>query len=308
MNNYAPIEYNIIDNRLKAYIKELNMCKKMNKVADSNLLKKKYNITAEDNNKIKKYIIDKKYFPSAEFRNKDIKFQNKKINNYEDNNVIINENINTYPNENLWEKYNNRLSSHSTNIDKKKNNKTNYYQDQYHFINNNELDNINDYENVFKNSLFFDDSEKIKNINSFNYKFPLYPASHYLESQINNHNKGKNEIINSIDKYNEIYNKNLTKILNTTDNEKQINNEKQMKYNSESCLLKLKNIDIESDFKKGLPSRAFINDKRNKKYDNPIEHYFSYIGNDIQDPDHVVMAYPQSTRMSNKQHMEKYKM
>lgn len=339
MNNYASIEYIVLDNRLKSYIKELIQYKKMNK--DNKSLRKKYNITLDDNNKIKKYMIEKKFFPSAEFRN-DSKFNNNlKKNN--DNDEINDDKLNTNSNivniqNNISnnEMYDNRFSGYATNIDKKKNNIINY-RDQYLIDSNNapmkfkhmdDFENINDNDNVFKNPLYFDDSktnnmkmEKIPHQNqnlhvnsneknnqsnfqespafdeTFHYKYPLYPASHNLDSHVKKHEMGGNKIKNSMDQYNKIYNKNSIDILTTNE----------LTHNS-SNLMKSMNIDVENEFKKGLPSRAFINDKRNREYDNPIEHYFSYIDNDIQDPNHVVMEYPKSTRLSNKQHMQKYNM
>ena len=150
----------------------------------------------------------------------------------------------------------------------------------------------NNNDSVFTNPLFFD-NYNLNNIETYNYKFPLYPASHQLNSHYKKHNSGTENIINSMNIYNKYYDENLEKIMNTNH---LVNN----------SMLSPKNIDVENDFKKGLPSRSYINDKRNKDYDNPIEHYFSYIDNDIQDPDHVVMEYPKPTRMSNKQHTDRY--
>lgn len=265
MNNYASVEYNVLDDRLKLYIRELNTYKKMNR--DTTDLKKKYNITSDDINKIKKYIFDRKYISSVELGNN--KSNNSSYYNIPDNNDNYdrNKNITNKKNKNnemLYKNFNNNLSN------------------QY---NNND--------SVFTNPLFFNNYNNLNNIETYNYKFPLYPASHELDSHYKKHNHGTENIINSMNIYNKYYDENLEKIMNTNH---LVNN----------SILSPKNIDVENDFKKGLPSRSYINDKRNKDYDNPIEHYFSYIDNDIQDPDHVVMEYPKSTRMSNKQHTDRY--
>ena len=372
MNNYASIEYNNLDNRLKSYIKELIQYKKLN--IDSKELKKKYNITNNDNNKIKKYMIEKKYFPSIEFRNDD-KYNNnnpkkshseptstnlstvgnqqhllgdvagfqaldhvgafKESSNIdltvlpEDGGLLANlhpqeealkESVvlarhslstDNHPHNNVsCEIYDNRLYNH---IDKKKNN---IKFDRNNFIYKNYFNNIDNIDNVYNNPQYFDDSKTLKKNNqkiylnndnvisdrkiideTFFYKYPLYPASHQLDFHVKKHENGGKKIINSMNKYNEIYNENMINILKTNELIDNIPN-----------ISKLINIDVENEFKKGLPSRAFINDKRNKEYDNPIEHYFSYIDNDIQDPNHVVMEYPKSTRLSNKQHMQKFNM
>lgn len=55
------------------------------------------------------------------------------------------------------------------------------------------------------------------------------------------------------------------------------------------------NVDIDSYVKRGETSQK----SKTHGFKNPIEHYFSYIGNDIQDPDHVVSNRGQATRLLN---------
>lgn len=284
MNNYASVESNVLDDRLKLYIRELNMYRKIDK--DTSNLKKKYNITSDDIKKIKKYIIDKKYFSSIELRNN-------KLNNNNDTNHNHNYNEYNDPNYNINKCLKNKnISGKNINlINKSKNNKSNDFLTGN--FNSNLSNQYKNNDNVFTNPLFFDDCNNLNNVETYNYKFPLYPAAHELDVHFKKHNNGTKNIINSIDKYNKYYDDSLENIINTN-------------HLVNGSILSLKNIDVENEFKKGLPSRSFINDKRNKDYDNPIEHYFSYIDNDIQDPDHVVMQYPIPTRMSNKEHTEKY--
>jgi hypothetical protein len=59
----------------------------------------------------------------------------------------------------------------------------------------------------------------------------------------------------------------------------------------------LKNIDIETYIKFGMPTSK----ARSLGFENPVEHHFSYIDSDIQDPSHVVNDRPQLSRLSNRQ-------
>jgi hypothetical protein len=59
----------------------------------------------------------------------------------------------------------------------------------------------------------------------------------------------------------------------------------------------IRDVDVESFIKSGIPSRG----SRSLGYNNPAEHYFQYISDDIQDPDHVVMDRGVPTRLLNKQ-------
>jgi hypothetical protein len=59
----------------------------------------------------------------------------------------------------------------------------------------------------------------------------------------------------------------------------------------------LKNIDIETYIKYGSPtSRA-----KSLGFENPVDHHFSFIDSDIQNPDHIINERPQLSRLSNKQ-------
>ncbi len=59
----------------------------------------------------------------------------------------------------------------------------------------------------------------------------------------------------------------------------------------------LRNIDIETYIKFGSPTSK----ARSLGFENPVEHHFSYIDSDIQNPNHVVNDRPELTRLSNKQ-------
>ena len=59
----------------------------------------------------------------------------------------------------------------------------------------------------------------------------------------------------------------------------------------------LKNIDIETYIKYGVPTSK----AKSLGFENPVEHHFSYIDSDIQNPNHVVNDRPQLSRLSNKQ-------
>ena len=59
----------------------------------------------------------------------------------------------------------------------------------------------------------------------------------------------------------------------------------------------LRNIDIETYIKFGSPTSK----AKSLGFENPVEHHFSYIDNDIQNPVHVVNDRPQLSRLSNKQ-------
>ena len=61
----------------------------------------------------------------------------------------------------------------------------------------------------------------------------------------------------------------------------------------------LRNIDIETYIKFGSPTSK----AKSLGFENPVEHHFSYIDSDIQDPNHVVNDRPQLSRLSNKQNV-----
>jgi len=58
----------------------------------------------------------------------------------------------------------------------------------------------------------------------------------------------------------------------------------------------MKNIDYENYIKYGYPTSK----ARSLGFENPAEHYFQFIDEDIQDPRHVVSDRPQLTRLDNK--------
>jgi hypothetical protein len=58
----------------------------------------------------------------------------------------------------------------------------------------------------------------------------------------------------------------------------------------------LKNIDLENYVKYGYPTSK----ARSLGYENPFEHQFQYIDDDIQNPDHVVFDRPTASRLDNK--------
>ena len=56
-------------------------------------------------------------------------------------------------------------------------------------------------------------------------------------------------------------------------------------------------VDGETYIKFGSPTSK----AKSLGFENPVEHHFSYIDSDIQDPRHVVNDRPQLSRLSNKQ-------
>jgi hypothetical protein len=61
----------------------------------------------------------------------------------------------------------------------------------------------------------------------------------------------------------------------------------------------LRNIDIETYIKFGSPTSK----AKSLGFENPVEHHFSYIDSDIQNPNHVLNDRPQLSRLSNKQNV-----
>ena len=59
----------------------------------------------------------------------------------------------------------------------------------------------------------------------------------------------------------------------------------------------LKNIDIETYIKYGSPTSK----AKSLGFENPVDHHFSFIDSDIQNPAHVINERPQLSRLSNKQ-------
>ena len=65
----------------------------------------------------------------------------------------------------------------------------------------------------------------------------------------------------------------------------------------------IRNIDAEGEMRDSLTTRA----SKSYGYNNPAEHYYDYISNDIQDPDHVVFNPGVSTRLDNHRVAKQYK-
>ena len=59
----------------------------------------------------------------------------------------------------------------------------------------------------------------------------------------------------------------------------------------------LKNIDIETYIKFGSPTSK----AKTLGFENPVDHHFSFIDSDIQNPNHIVNERPQLSRLSNKE-------
>jgi len=58
----------------------------------------------------------------------------------------------------------------------------------------------------------------------------------------------------------------------------------------------MKNVNVENYIKYGIPTSK----AKSLGFENPAEHYFSYIDDDIQNPDHICFDRPQLTRMANR--------
>lgn len=65
----------------------------------------------------------------------------------------------------------------------------------------------------------------------------------------------------------------------------------------------IRDIDAESEMKNSLITRG----GKSYGYDNPVEHYYDYISNDIQNPNHVVFDPGRSTRLDNHRIARPYK-
>jgi hypothetical protein len=70
----------------------------------------------------------------------------------------------------------------------------------------------------------------------------------------------------------------------------------------------IRNAELECDMQQGLPTRLFTQKFKTNGYTNPVEHFYDYISDDIQQVDHVVMDLPRggiSTRLDNKSKIER---
>lgn len=92
-------------------------------------------------------------------------------------------------------------------------------------------------------------------------------------------------------KSNRTYNNNKNKCINTIREE----------YHSGKPL----DPEIMNDLMLGVPSHT----TKSYGFNDPFEHYFDYIDNDIQDPDHVVLPFPRggiSARLENKKQVKRH--
>ena len=66
---------------------------------------------------------------------------------------------------------------------------------------------------------------------------------------------------------------------------------------------KLRDVDIENYIKYGGYGNS-SSKARSMGWDNPVEHYFQYIDQDIQSAEHVINDRPHSTRLDNREHIK----
>jgi len=128
--------------------------------------------------------------------------------------------------------------------------------------------------------------------NQYNSYTPHRPTLDNISDKIDNYKK---KINTSIDDFNsdKYYNNN---VLNQNPCKKdQIMD--MYKYVPEMTQGELKDVNIENYVKYGMPTSK----AKSIGFENPVEHYFQYIDNDIQDPDHVCFSRPQLSRLSNRQ-------
>jgi hypothetical protein len=59
-------------------------------------------------------------------------------------------------------------------------------------------------------------------------------------------------------------------------------------------------VDIENYVKYGVPTSK----AKSLGFENPVEHYFQYIDDDIQKPEHVLFDRPADTRMANRKNVK----
>lgn len=120
------------------------------------------------------------------------------------------------------------------------------------------------------------------------------------------HDSNVSDIIGSLDTYSKRMNKTYnyssdmdldTKVVTPYMNCKRYSGEQSYKSVPYMSGGNMRDVDVESYVKTGIPSRG----SRSLGYNNPVEHYFQYISDDIQNADHVVMDRGVPTRLLNKQ-------
>lgn len=126
---------------------------------------------------------------------------------------------------------------------------------------------------------------------------PIY--YHNKQIDIHNHNVsntvGINKIKKKMDGNRKLYDDTLMNMINM-ENRMKIDNKREQKQINPDIYKRYYDVDRETDFKHGLSSRFYSDDK---EYKDMSEHCFDYISNEIQDPNHVVFPNPESTRLQN---------
>lgn len=149
------------------------------------------------------------------------------------------------------------------------------------------------------NSLTSSKTKTKNELNDFIYNYSVHFNEQLPQNNLHQikHNNGKQKIINKIENFNNVDNINDINILNhIPDKIKTFDNNRNEELHNVFSYRKLPIDNL----------RCISLCKKNKIYDNPIEHYFNYIAEDIQDPNHVVMTLPKPTRLQNEKHTTKF--
>jgi hypothetical protein len=179
----------------------------------------------------------------------------------------------------------------------------------------------NDGDNKYKaNNFKSSDVRKYNNVPNIQYKqrVPTLRDNKIDENNCLPHDNNLNGIIGSLDSYSDHVNTNYqrknemdfdNKIVVPSLHSKDKKYINTAGYQSIPMMKKdgLKDVGRES-IMRGLPSRD--TKKKSYGYSNPAEHYFDYITDDIQSPEHVVMPFPRggdATRQDNKSTARPYK-
>lgn len=151
---------------------------------------------------------------------------------------------------------------------------------------------------------------------NINFRNKMYPMQNNNSQQLPiDHNPRLKDIIGGLDTYRK-FNHNTCQRVSEMDTDLKIvipnvtcNGKKSLNsssYRSVPCVGRaegIRNIDDECEMKNSMPTRG----SKSYGYSNPVEHYYDYISDDIQDPDHVVFNPGIATRLDNHKVARPYK-
>lgn len=253
--------------------------------------KQKDKFDFHNNNKINNQINNQKFStPTIDGRNDP--YKNQRLNNdiydapiFLDSRDFALDNKYRIPNNNDARTYNNQ-----TKISNQKVMHQQDLQNNSSYLNNKALSNNNDFSKIIGNLNSYANNEEVK----YQYSSEMDNETKRIKPSLNSRGKS----YHNTSRYQSV------PYMGSKTGLKDISIESELRSGDMNPQYKINNDwTRKRDNESNLKNNSFVNSKaKTVGYDNPVEHYFDYISNDIQDPNHVVLPFPRGgidTRQDN---------